>query len=495
MHNIKAIGTVDVGIIGFGAGGLSSLVQMIDWSIQNNQKIKISIFEKNEPSRGLAYGGKFNSHILNLDIHVMSVSHTKPNHFYEWLVSNKNNWCSRYPEVSLSDLFPPRPLFGEYLQDTFLKYLTLAKENNIEVVVHKTEIVDLKFSNGEILLKDKNNSIYHNDNILLALGNFPSDNYLNFKGQADYYHSPFQSIEIKQDSPIVILGTRLTAIDAALRLIEEDKIKNKIYLVSRHGNLPKIIGASKPYNLSFLSKKSISAKINEDGKISLSDLATLFKNEIELAEGNEVDWSKIVNPEYTTLETLDTEINVVENLFIRPWQSVLISFYSLVPWTWNLLSTEDRKIFLSKYFSIWLTYLAAFPLQNAKKIRDLIHSGSIEIIGGLNDISYLQEKYVISFNERENIVTNSLINATGSGHKIQHSVLLRNMKNSNIIKESEIGCIDINTTTSELFLTDSSKKNKIFAIGEPTFGSWFATADLGQVSKQAELAIKELFNK
>lgn len=485
-----------VGIIGFGAGGLSYFVQLIDSCIKNNRQISIDIFEKSELSKGLAYGGMHGSHILNLNSHVMSISHTKPDNFYEWLQKEKSNWIRRYPYVTPKDLYPPRPLFGEYLEYTFLQYLDIAKKHDIRVTVYKTEIIDLTYaSDNKINIHDGNAEIYVVDVAMLALGNFPSDNYSKLNGKIGYHHSPWESIKIDGEGPVVILGTRLTSIDTALYLTTEKKIKNKIYLVSRSGSLPKIIGPSKPYDLSFFNKKNVEENINENGNISLAKLGQLFKQEIEFAEGAKMDWDKIRNTKPSTFYSLDEEIKIVDKGKFRPWQSTLIALYPFVPWIWSLLNTKDKKIFINKYLSIWLTYLAAFPPQNAKKLRKLMKSGSVEIIAGLTKIEHISSKFIVSFDKFPNIVTHTLINATGSGHNSIHSKLLTNMIRGGIINRSIIGGLDIDVKTCRLVFSDVSDKRDIFAIGEITFGSWLATADLGQISRQAEIAVNDLLNK
>lgn len=496
--NKQPITIKKIAIIGFGAGGLSYFVQLVDACIKNNEKIIIYIFEKGPISKGLAYGGNCNSHILNLDIHTMCVTHTKPDHFFNWLIKERNNWVKDYPTVTIDDLYPPRPLFGKYLEDTFLKYLKIASDHKIMVKIHKKEIIDLicNKKNIEINLKDTNKKIYKVDSVLLSLGNFNSDKYTEFTARDGFYHSPWKIIkESNSTGPICILGTRLTAIDTVLSLIEKNKLTNKFYMVSRSGSLPKIIGPSKPYTLIFLTKDNIIKSTNNAGRISLDKLGQLFKQEIESAEDREVDWDKIINLNLTTLDSLEEEIKTVEKKIVRPWQSVLVAFYPLVPWTWSLLTEKDKIRFIKKYLGSWLTYLAAFPIQNAKKILDLIRNGSVEVRRDLTGVIYKNKKYSVSFKDTPPLIVNTVVNATGSGHRIDHSKLLTNMVKNKVLEPSKISGIDINPKNCRVILNTNFGKRPIFAIGEITFGSWLATADLGQISRQAELAINELLDE
>jgi hypothetical protein len=160
---------------------------------------------------------------------------------------------------------------------------------------------------------------------------------------------------------------------------------------------------------------------------------------------------------------------------------------------WSLLSDDDKKIFLRSYFSAWLTYLAAFPLQNALKIRAFIEAGNLHIKGGFHNVEYseIEEGFNIYLENDSKIFTKALINATGSGHNLSNSKLLLNLHKKGYLKKDVVGGVTIDVESC-LVLPEKGLSKNIFAIGEMTFGSWLATADLGQLSRQSELVVREL---
>lgn len=483
-----------VGIIGLGAGGVTLFVQFIDLAIKNGKKATIHIFEKSEVARGQAYGTPDHSHILNLDVHTMSVAHTKKDDFFNWFIDTKSEWQKSYPEISENDLFPPRGIFGDYLVSVFEKYLRIAKDHGINVILHKSEVLDIgMLGNSTFSIVDDSNNSHLVDSVILAIGNLQSDNFTDLIGISGYYHSPRDAQNIDEKYPIVILGTRLTAIDTALSLAKTKASGQQIFMVSRSGSLPKIIGPAVPYELKYLNKGHITASVSTDGKLALGELWQLFRKEIEYAEDRKIDWDEIAKLNFSYPNDLEDEIGLVVKKVKRPWQSVLIAFYPLVPWVWSLLTNDDKKIFLKKYFSAWLTYLAAFPIQNAQKINKLIENKTLCIANDFHHIEYQESNkgFNVCLENGTKIFTKTLINATGSGHDLNNSKLLHNLYEKGYLNKDIAGGVMIDVKNCRV-VSKKYQSINMFAIGEMTFGSWLATADLGQLSRQSEILLQEL---
>lgn len=483
-----------IGVIGLGAGGMTCFVQSIDAFINKGEKATIHLFEKGEIAKGQAYDTPYPSHILNLDVHTMSVVHTKKGDFYNWFINTKNEWQKDYPEILENDLFPPRGIFGEYLAAVFEKYLHIAQEHGIEVVLHRFEVFDIeKLKDETFSIMDASNNSYIVHSVILATGNLQSDNFTDLIGKKGYYHSPWNISDVGSKYPTVILGTRLTAIDTALSLTKTKVPRKKVFMVSRSGNLPRIIGPAMTYELKYLSKSNIVASASANNTVALNTLWELFKKEIEYAEGQKMEWDKIVTSSFSYPDDLEDEIELVTRATKRPWQSVLIAFFPLVPWVWSLLTDVDKKIFLKSYFSLWLTYLAAFPLQNAIKLMKLMEDGSLYIKGGFHHTEYdrFNRGFNVFFENGDKVFSKTLINATGSGHDVNNSKLLRNLHEKGYLKKDIVGGVRIDVKNCRV-VSDKNRKMNIFAIGEITFGSWLATADLGQLSRQSELVLREL---
>jgi len=478
----------DIAIVGFGAAGLSFFVQYVDACMRDNISSTVLIFSVGKKAQGVAYGLAKDNHLLNLNNHVMSVTHTKPDDFYLWQKKHQRIWKKRFPNVKLSDPFPPRRLFGMYLDQCFTEYRALAKRHGIAVEVVADEVIDIT-PNGlrnAYTLTTYGGKIQQARKILLAVGNLPADTYLQLKKLPYYFHDPWTNLKLKRGSVTTVLGTRLTAIDVALQIAATDP-KAKILLASRSGRLPKVIGPSKPYSLTFLSEATLKKNLVK-GKLPLERLGKLFIKEIERAEGRRVDWQEILLGQPSTLKEIREEIRIVSAGIHRPWQSVLIAFYPLVPWTWSLLDEKEKKIFTQKYQSAWLTYLAAFPLVNARKLAKLMASGQVEVFSGIQKVDYSPKTHAFCLHALDKTTyVDAVVNATGSGHTFSNSKVLNALDKKHLVQESLAGGIVVDPSTCAV-----KGSKDIYAIGEMIFGSWLATADLTQVSRQAALVIQDI---
>lgn len=495
MPKISNKNIYDICIVGFGAGGLTTFVQVVDHAISENRKIAIAIFGNDLTAQGLAYGTGHRGHILNLSASIMNVAHYKKDDFLNWTRNNKQSLAKRYTEAEIESDFPPRVLFGEYLTHSFQDYLKKAQHSGIIVDCFELKVEDIKDADSSIKIITNLGDKYLTRNAILCLGNFPSTAYRNLFNEPNYFNSIYniKATDLNKYKKVTILGTRLTAIDTVISLIEEFSYQGEITMISRSGKLPKIIGPYKPTKLNFITQTELERFIDINGHISLKKIAELFQSEIKTITGDSL--CEIVNKddESTQLELLESEIRLIDENTPRLWQSILIELYPIVPWIWSNLSKVDKNIFIREYYSNWLTYLAAFPLQNAKKVLGYLKSKKLIIKGGLENIEYdnLNNKFIVMSNNKSAYDADCVINATGSGHNYTGSVIINNLLKNDLIKSGNLSQILVDTSTCAVI--NRKRVKNIYAIGEPTFESWLATADLGQISRQAEKVVLNIF--
>jgi hypothetical protein len=132
-----------------------------------------------------------------------------------------------------------------------------------------------------------------------------------------------------------------------------------------------------------------------------------------------------------------------------------------------------------------MTYLAAFPLQNAKIISEYMQQGKIEVISGLQAVSYDSETgmYNITIQNHEipkNIQAPFLVNATGPGYNITttDSTLLHNLQKNGLIASHPRGGIIIDHETFQPIVNQANVPS-IYVAGEMLRGEKLMTTDLG----------------
>lgn len=523
-----------IAIIGGGAAGLSAFYQLVELATKKNEKdLKIIVIEKsNKIGSGLAYSTDVNSpHILNLPASAMSPIPNHPNHFIQWLQNSENEhkWRLFFPSLDINEsAYLPRALFGIYLHDLAETTQQRALAIGIEAEFIYDEAIDIdliKEDQTEIKLLNHVDPITA-DKAILCIGHLPPSQkeYKKFKSLEQYYETPWQTkpnmTEIPLEENVIILGTRLTAIDAILTRTAtiEKAIQSgysgpvgKIFAVSRNGLLPCVIGPTQEYQRSKLTLEKI-ADITAGGTepLKLKDLKKLFKEEVQTAHkqvtGKEIKlhlkeiFTK--NSKTSPTEWLQREISSSKQ-YSRPWQTVLASLYSIVPSLWKVLDSDDKQMFLDTYYSIWMTYLAAFPLENAEKILALLQKENLAVLGGLKTVSFCDETQMFTAHlntgntQKSQIEARYLINATGPGHDLTKtdSVLLQNLIRKNLLSPHPLGGVHVHFKSLQSSV-NGNKTIPIFVIGDGgTWGTCMATADLGQTAKQAQRVINSMFFK
>src|SRR6188508_697260 len=107
MHSIAIIG-----------GGLSGTVVALQLMRQSNQPLRINLINHSLPvHRGIAYSTPEMHHLLNVRACNMSVLPERPDHFVKWLSNHPAYAWRSWDE--LTQLFVPRKLYGDYLEEIF----------------------------------------------------------------------------------------------------------------------------------------------------------------------------------------------------------------------------------------------------------------------------------------------------------------------------------------------------------------------------------------
>lgn len=214
-----------VAVVGAGLSGAAQALHLRRAGIA-----RVSLIEREgTPGRGIAYGTHRPEHLLNVPARRMAVFPDDPDHFARWLA----------PLGLGAEDYAERRQFGEYMAGL------LAAADGIDRV--EAEAVDI--ADGAVRLGDDRSIAA--DAVVLALGNFrpalpagiePAP--LGAAWIGDPW-SPALAEGLAPDAPVVLLGTGLTAIDAALTL---DSLGHcgPILAVSRRGLAPRASGPREP---------------------------------------------------------------------------------------------------------------------------------------------------------------------------------------------------------------------------------------------------------
>jgi uncharacterized NAD(P)/FAD-binding protein YdhS len=227
----KACQPQHVAIVG---GGFSGTLLAIN--LMRHDGPRVTLIEREQAARGLAYSTRNGSHLLNVRASNMSAFPDMPDHFARWYAA----------QGGAPDGFATRQLYGRYLGE--LLEQTRRAHNDLEIV--NDEVAGCRMD-GAIHLQLASGREIESDLAVLAVGNLPPHPPPGLDPEllGDHYRSDPWSSDISarlgRGDRVLLIGTGLTAVDAALSL-DDAGFAGQIVALSRRGLLPRPHGASGP---------------------------------------------------------------------------------------------------------------------------------------------------------------------------------------------------------------------------------------------------------
>ena len=231
----------DVLIIG---GGLSGTLLAMQLLRLPGQRRLLVIEPRAELGRGEAYSAVELGHTLNGNAARMSVDPDNADDLTQWLTAyiEAGGWPEAHEQpVPISELFPPRGIFGVYAQQR----LAQAKALSASTVEHvRGEVVDLQVDADSTVLTLDNGQQLRGARAVLATGMFPAartpqteSSGLNAAAVDPWDVAAMTQIDAQ--ATVLIIGSGLTMVDAVVSL-EQAGHRGPIEIFSRHGLLPHV---------------------------------------------------------------------------------------------------------------------------------------------------------------------------------------------------------------------------------------------------------------
>ncbi len=229
--------SITIAIIGGGFSGTLAAVQLLRRRDRGDLSI-VLINRSGLLARGVAYGTRTESHVLNVPAGRMGAFADDEQSFLRF---------ARMQSPTLeSGTFVPRQRYGEYLE-WLLQEALAHKHPTVQfshLIDHAVDIVPR--SDGRVDVQLEQSATLCADRVLLALGNFaPCDPPLAdphfFEQSHRYIRDPWQPGALERvdlTKPVLLVGTGLTAVDIALDVVNRG-LSQPMIALSRRGLAPK----------------------------------------------------------------------------------------------------------------------------------------------------------------------------------------------------------------------------------------------------------------
>jgi uncharacterized NAD(P)/FAD-binding protein YdhS len=419
-----------VAIVG---GGFSGALQAINL-LRNGGPEAVLIERRPEVGRGVAYSAADPGLLLNVRSGNMSALPDEPDHFRQWLAR-----CGQP-----SDGFVPRVVYGAYLAE-LLHTTQATAPDRLEVV--QGEAVRAEVMADGIAVDLTDGRTIRADALVLAIGNLPPTPPDHLDPEAmppgTYAPDPWQPSIVEGltgDDVVLIVGTGLTMVDAALHL-ENSGYRGRIVALSRRGLAPRAHAGG-----------GVAGGLGERPPIEVTGLLREVR-----ARASEIGWRAAVDE-------------------LRPYTRGM----------WLAAPDEQKARFLRHLRPWWEVHRHRIAPAVAERLQRMREEGRLRIVAGrtLGFTPSPEGAIDVTWRPRggdaiDNLRVRRVINCSGPRIEMTRTTepLLKQLRDAGLITSDTSGLGLAVDAQSRVIGADGAPHPRLFALGPMTRGTfWEITA-------------------
>ena len=453
----ESIRNADVLIIGGGLSGTMLAVQLL--RLPGSRQILV-IEPRAELGRGEAYSAVELGHTLNGNAARMSVDPDNADDLTQWLTDyiGAGGWPeSDQQHVPISELFPPRGIFGLYAQQR----LAEARAQSASSVEHvRGEVVDLQVEEASTLLTLDNGQQLRGGFAVLATGMFPAartpqteSTGLNAAAVDPWDVKAMTGID--PQAPVLIIGSGLTMVDAVVSL-EQAGHRGPVEVFSRHGLLPHV-RRQPPSWVDFLG---------EDHRLrSPRQLLREVRRQCAIAQTQGIDWQ-------APLDTVRAHIGRL----------------------WSQASEREKRQFVRHVRPWWESHHHRSPPLSAQLVARLHDEGRLRIrAASFKGLEPSAEGVTIRLRHRgEQAITlvsgAALINSSGIEYDWRRVArpLPQQLLKRGLVRPGPLALGIAADASGAVLDAEGTISRRLFAMGPPLRGMWWESTAVTDVALQAK---------
>ncbi|NMZ19435.1 pyridine nucleotide-disulfide oxidoreductase [Pseudomonas rhodesiae] len=453
----------DVLIIGGGLSGTMLAVQLL--RLPGRRQILV-IEPRAELGRGEAYSAVELGHTLNGNAARMSVDPDNPDDLTQWLTEHiaAGGWPeSAEQAVPISELFPPRGLFGVYAQQR----LAEAKARSASTVEHvRAEVIDVQVDADSTLLTLDNGQRLRGNFAVLATGMFPAARtpQTHSSGVNAAAVDPWDVATMRRLDPrstVLIIGSGLTMVDAVVSL-EQAGHRGPIEIFSRHGLLPHVRRQPPAWD-DFLAA--------DPALRSPRQLLRELRRQCSIAQAQGIDWQ-------APLDTVRAHIGRL----------------------WSQASEREKRLFVRHVRPWWESHHHRSPPLSAQLVARLHEEGRLRIrAASFKGLVPAQSGVTIAVRQRgEQTLTQvtgaALINSSGIEYDWRRVArpLPQQLLKRGLIQPGPLALGIAADASGAVLDAQGQVSARLFAMGPPLRGMWWESTAVTDVALQAKALASKL---
>jgi len=456
-----AIRHADILIVGGGLSGALLAAQLL--RLPGQRQIRV-IEPRSELGRGEAYSAVELGHTLNGNAARMSVDPDNIDDLTQWLTEfiGAGGWPeSDQQHVPISELFPPRGIFGLYVQQRLAEAEAVGEQNGSTVEHVRGEVVDLQAAADSVLLTLESGEQWRGAQAVLATGMFPAARtpQTESSGLNAAALDPWDVAAMRQLDPqstVLIIGSGLTMVDAVVSL-EQAGHRGPIEVFSRHGLLPHV-RRQPPAWVDFLAE--------DHGIRSPRQLVRVLRQQCREAMAQGIDWQ-------APLDTVRVHIGRL----------------------WSQATDAQRRQFVRHVRPWWESHHHRSPPLSAELVARLHGEGRLRIqaasFKGLEPAA--GDQVSIRIRRRGELGTEvvsgaALINSSGIEYDWRRVAkpLPQQLLARGLIRPGHLALGIAAEADGAVIAADGHIAQRLFAMGPPLRGMWWESTAVTDVASQAK---------
>ncbi len=424
-----------VAIVGGGFSGVAVAYHLLRQATP--QALRIDIVEPRAGlGAGVAYAARDYPYPLNVAAGQMSLDVSKPDDFLDYL-------SAQGIHASPSD-YLPRQVYGEYLRSR-LEAAQAAAPSHVHCTHHQARALQLRrAADGRWDLWLEDGTALRADDVVLALGNAPPACLPELRAIAHtpfYVSDPWSAGQIahQQIESVLLVGSGLTMVDAALRLAAIRPRVRHIHVLSRHGWLPQSQATGERPAI----KPDVGTALGP-ALGSIRALVRAFRGLVVEVDGAGGDWREV-----TALARRQ------------------------LPAQWRALDAAQRARFLRHARAIWDAHRHRVPPGPLGAVRALSNLGVLEVHAGrLEQVNAVGDAVQVIWRPRGAArsrawLVERVINCTGpDGRVTQHEdPLVKSLLANGLLRGDKLGLgIDV-ADDGRVIARDGAAAERLYYIG------------------------------
>ena len=459
-----AIRKADMLIVGGGLSGTLLAMQLL--RLPGARRIVV-VEPRPELGRGEAYSATELGHTLNGNAARMSVEPEDSDDLTRWLQAYiaDGGWPeSDKQHVPVAELFPPRGLFGLYVQQRLAEALAIGEPNGSSLSHVRDEVIDLQALEHGVRVTLKDGSQWQAGAAVLATGMFAAartaqrdSSGLNAAALDPWNVEALRALPT--DARVLIIGSGLTMVDA-LESLNQAGHRGPIEVFSRHGLLPHV-RRQPPVWEDFLS---LAPELR-----SPLQLLRELRRQCVLAQAQGIDWQ-------------------------APLDTVRVHIARL----WSQASDAQRRQFVRHVRPWWESHHHRSPPQGNALLERLLSQGRLTIrAASLQGVDNSGPRVRLRYRGQAEAVCvegDGLINSTGIEYDWRRvdKALPRQLLLRGLILPGNLGLGIAADAGGAVLNAQAEPAQRLFAMGPPLRGMWWESTAVTDVALQAKALAQRL---